>query len=144
MDIRGKSISNFRSKSFYMDGSLVSEYLVLFFNIEEIWYSITIVDGAVKLNRENLEPEQTIYFDKDFSYPISDVEILKKYAGLKVDSIFGYIIPEIEDGIVGLYISFGGLGFSYYNVDDFSYIADGLVEMPSKNIALVEYNLSFP
>jgi hypothetical protein len=143
-DLRGKSINKFRSKSFYMDGSLVSEHLVLFLDVEGVWYSVTIVDGVVKLKREDIEPTSTEEFDKDFSYPISNVEILKKYVGLKVNLVSAYRIPEIDDGILGLYISYEGFGFSYYNMDDFSYIADGFVEMPSKNPVLVEYKLSLP
>ena len=143
-ELRGKSINEFRSKSFYMDGSLVSEHLMLFFGIEGVWYSVTIVDGVVNLKREDAEPALTEDFDKDFFYPISNVEILKKYAGLKVNAVSVYKIPEIDNGILGLYISYGSFGFSYYNVDDFSYIADGFVEMPSKYPVLAEYRLSLP
>jgi hypothetical protein len=143
-DLRGKSINNFRSKSFYMDGSLISEHLVLFFDVEGVWYSITIVDGVIKLKREDVEPNSTEEFDKDFSYPISNVEILKKYIGLKVDSVYVYTIPEIEDGILGVFISYKSIGFSYYNIDDFSYIMDSFVDIPSKNSVLVEYKLSLP
>jgi hypothetical protein len=127
-----------------MDGLLVSEHLMLLFNIEDLWYSVTIVDGVVKLKKEDAEPALTEDFDGEFFYPIVNVEILKKYAGLKVSAVYVYKIAEIEHGILGLYVSYGSFGFSYYNVDDFSYLADGFVDMSPKKPVLVEYKLSLP
>jgi hypothetical protein len=143
-ELTGESINEFRSKSFYMDGLLVSEHLMLFFDIEGVWYSLTIVDGSVHLKRENCEPALIKEFDKGFAYPISNVEILNAYVGLKVKSVYAYQIIGIDEGLLGLYISFGGVGFSYYNVDDFSYLRHGLIEMPNKKPAFMEYKLSLP
>jgi hypothetical protein len=127
-----------------MDGSLVSEHLMLFFDVEAAWYSVTIVDGIVQVKREENQPFLTKDFEKEFSYPISNVKILEKYADLKVKSVYVYKISEIEDGILGLYVSYGSFGFTYYNMDDFSYIADGFVDMSPKKPVLVEYKLSLP
>ncbi len=142
--LKGKSIEAFRSKSFYMDGVLVSEHLMLFFNTDAQWYSVTITDGAVHIKREDVEPTITIDIDMQFSYPISDVSILKMYLGLNIESAYVYNISEIQDGIMGLYISYGDFGFSYYNIDDFSYIQNGLVDISPKKAALVEYELYLP
>jgi hypothetical protein len=144
VDLQGKSIREFRSKSFYMDGSLVSEHLILFFDVEGVWYSITIVDGIVHLKKETLEPYLTKHHDMDFSYPISNVDLLSKYIGLKVESVYTYNLVDINEGVLGLYISFGSLGFSYYNVDDFSYVEDGRVQIPLKQPTLVECKFFLP
>ena len=132
--IIGEKICEFRFRSFYMSGSLVCGILVLFFRFSRSgWVSLDIGEGVLKILPVGSEPE-LLGLDEisdDFAYPIQKSDELDRYFGRDLIAVYKYLIPDMEEGCVGVYFDFWDCGFSIFESEDNLSIIDGVVGAPS-------------
>lgn len=132
--IIGEKICDFRFRSFFMSGSLVCRMLVLFFRFSRSgWVSLDIGEGVLRILSVGSEPE-LLGLDEvsdDFAYPIQKSDELDRYFGRDLIAVYKYLIPDVEEGCVGVYFDFGDCGFSIFESDDNLSITDGMDGAPS-------------
>lgn len=142
--IIGEKICEFRFRSFYMSGSLVCKMLVLFFRFSRSgWVSLDVGEGVLRILPVDSEPELlglNEIFD-DFAYPIQKSDELDRYFGKDVLAVCKYVIPDIEDGCVGVYFDFGDCGFSILESESNLSITYGVVGFSDEVVLSREANL---
>lgn len=120
-----------RFRSFFMNGDLVCEFLVLFFKISITgWVSLTVSEGVSKFTMLKSEPGllELSEISDDFAYPIRSLNGLDKFLGLEVLAVYEYRLKNVEEGCVGVYLDFGGYGFSLIESGDCLSIVEGAMQ----------------
>lgn len=128
MDFLGKEFSGFRVRSFYMSGDLVCACLVLFFKTSDSrWFSLTIGEGVALYHSEAVEPKLLDLCDinDEFAYPVREVNLLDRYLGECVFSVFEYRLKCASDICVGVYFNCGNCGFSVLEAESCLFMHDG-------------------
>ncbi|PZM07436.1 hypothetical protein [Rhizobium tubonense] len=141
----GRTIEEFRRCVFYMDGKLLDEHVLLFFKIEDSWYSISFSDGQMAFRRQQEEPQlsEPDDFDKDFAYPVFTVDLLSKYAGREIRSTSFYVAKIPTRDLFGIYVSYGDSGFCFLDEanGDYCYLQDGPPDTTDDSFELVNRDL---
>lgn len=135
--IVGEEICEFRFRSFFLSGSLISEMLVLFFRFSKSgWVSLDIGEGVSRILLLESEPVlmNTDPSSDEFVYPVQSSSRLDKYFGKKLISVSEYRISAIEECCVGVYFDFGGCGFSVLESDDNLSLIDGVAVLPEGQV----------
>lgn len=135
--IVGEEIFEFRFRSFFLNGSLISEMLVLFFRFSKSgWVSLDIGEGISRILPLESEPVlmNTAPSSDEFVYPVQSSNRLDKYFGKKLISVSEYRIFAIEECCVGVYFDFGDCGFSVLESDDNLSLIDGVAVLPEGQV----------
>lgn len=125
----GEEICEFRFRSFYLNGSLISEMLVLFFKFSKSgWVSLDIGEGVSRIQVLDSEPilVNTEPSSDEFVYPVHISNKLDGYFGKKLISVSEYRIPHLDDCCVGIYFDILGGGFSVLESNDNLVLIDGV------------------
>ncbi|WP_085633313.1 MULTISPECIES: hypothetical protein [unclassified Pseudomonas] len=128
-----------RFRSFFLSGSLVCEFLVLFFKVSiSGWVSLTIGEGVLKFVALDSDPEllELSEINDDFAYPIKSLNGLDKFLGLKILAVYEYRLSGVDEGCIGVYLDFGDCGFSVVESDGCLSVIDGAVQFSSDNVLL--------
>lgn len=137
-------LNDFRFRSFFMNGDLVCEFLVLFFNLSSTgWVSLTISEGVSSFVMLSSEPELLglSEINDDFAYPVKSLNGLKRFFGLKILTVYEYRMSGVGDGCVGVYLEFDGCGISVLESDDFLSVVDGVVDFSNSCVSLCEISI---
>ncbi|MGZ0703628.1 hypothetical protein [Pseudomonas piscis] len=133
-----------RFRSFFMNGNLICEFLVLFFKLSDSgWMSLTIGEGESSFIKLDSEPELLglSEINDEFAYPVNSLVWLSKYQGLEILSVYEYRLSDIDEGCIGVYLDFGGCGISVIESDDCLSIKDGIVQFLDSKISLIEIEI---
>lgn len=132
-------LRDIRFRSFFMSGDLVCEVLVLFIEVSiSGWVSLTVSEGVSRFSVLNSEPELLGLSEikDDFAYPIKSLSGLDRFLGMKILATYEYRINSIDEGCVGVYLDFGGCGFSVIESDNCLSVVEGVIEYSDDLIAL--------
>jgi len=132
-------LRDIRFRSFFMSGDLVCEFLVLFFKMSITgWVSLTVSEGVSKFTVLNSEPGllELSEISDDFAYPIRSLNGLDKFLGLEILAVYEYRIKNVDEGCVGIYLDFGGYGFSLIESRDCLSIVEGAMQYLDCEISL--------
>jgi len=137
-------LRDIRFRSFFMNGDLVCEFLVLFFKMSIAgWVSLTVSEGVSKFTVLNSEPGLLELSDisDDFAYPIRALGGLDRFLGLEILSVYEYRIKDVGEGCVGVYLDFGGYGFSIIESDECLSVVEGMMQCLDEEISLYEIEI---
>ncbi|MCY1344687.1 Invasion associated locus B (IalB) protein [compost metagenome] len=129
MVLLGKTIQEFRSRSFFMDGQRQCDCSVLYLKTEDgSWFSFTIGEGYSRIVEEKEEPFiiNLDSIDDDFAYPVQNVSFLEEYVGNTIVAINELKLKDRENIVVGLYVELGINGFTLYEDNDCLFLEKGL------------------
>ena len=137
-------LNDFRFRSFFINGDLVCEFLVLFINLSHIgWVSLTISEGVSSFVPLNSEPEllELSEINDDFAYPVKALNGLKRFFGLRVLAVYEYRVSGVDDGCVGVYLEFDGCGLSVLESDDCLSVVDSVVDFSNSCVSLCKISI---
>ncbi|MGG4610556.1 hypothetical protein [Providencia sp. Me31A] len=106
---------NFRKRSFYIDQSLVSDNILVFFQLDDLrWFSLSISEGSFCIKEEQCELEyQSLSNIKDsFAYPIEDLPELDKFKQATLNEVYEYRLNNNLDFCVGMFFKLDKGDFS--------------------------------
>ncbi|MBK5415322.1 hypothetical protein [Pseudomonas sp. TH31] len=132
-------LRDIRFRSFFMNGDLVCEFLVLFFRMSIAgWVSLTVSDGASRFTVLDSEPGllKLSEISDDFAYPIKSLNGLDGFLGLEILAVYEYRVKSVDDGCVGVYLDFGGRGLSVIESDECLSVVEGMMEYLDGEISL--------
>lgn len=136
-----KRIIQFRKKSFYMKGELVSDVVIFYLQISsQEWVSVTIDDGIMEILPCIDEPKilNIGSIDDDFLYPVNNIIELNDFLGEKLIRVYEYRVKNIENGCVGAFFDFGKKGFSLLEHEYGCIIKNGLCRDFNKEIIMLK------
>lgn len=130
MLLNGK-FCEFRARSFYMEGELVSEVLLFFFKLSTSgWNSLSIGEGVaiISCNVPQCEAQLAGVVNGHVDYPIVPLAELNMFVGKEIRRVFEYRIPGIA-GCIGVYFDCGGCGFSVVEINDSLLVRNGVIDL---------------
>ena len=128
-----------RFRSFFMNGNLVCEFLVLYFRMSIAgWVSLTVSEGVSKFTVLNSEPGllELSEVSDDFAYPIKSLDSLDGFLGLEILGVYEYRIKNVDEGCVGIYLDFGDSGLSIIESDECLSVVEGMMQYLGGEISL--------
>ena len=120
---------NFRKRSFYIDQSLISDNVLIFFQLDDLrWFSLSISEGSFCIKEEQCEPEyQSLGNIKDsFAYPIEDLAELDKFKQATLNEVYEYRLNNNLDFCVGVFFKLDKGDFSIIDNNDSLSIMAGI------------------
>lgn len=124
-------LHDIRCRSFYMEGKLVCEVLVLFFEVSSSgWVSLTVSEGVSEFVVLDSEPKLLEFsdFNDDFAYPVGRLNGFERFLGSKVVAVYEYRIVGVDEGCIGIYLDFGWGGISIIEDEGCRSVVDGFFE----------------
>lgn len=132
-------LQDVRFRSFFMNGNLVCEVLVLFLKLSKSgWVSLTVSEGVSRFLRLDSDPELLGFseINDEFAYPIKSFNGMDKFLGLKILEVYEYRISGIDEGCVGVYLDFGRHGISVIEMDECLSVTDEVAQFSDSKISL--------
>jgi len=139
-----ESISEIRFRSFYMNGNLICEMLMLFLFVSRSrWVSLTVSEGVSKFTSLDTAPEllDLSEISDDFAYPIGALSDLDKYLGLEIVAVYEYRIAGLSEGCIGVYLDFGECGISVVERDGCMVVIEGVQWCSEDNVSLYKVHI---
>ncbi|OAT30094.1 hypothetical protein [Proteus myxofaciens] len=106
---------DFRKRSFYIDNLLISDNLVIFFQlIDSRWFSLSIGEGVLCIQEEVQVPEYLSLdnIDDSFAYPIEDLPELDKFKQSILNEVYEYRLKDNLDFCIGVFLKLDKGNFS--------------------------------
>lgn len=122
---------NFRKRSFYIDNLLISDNLVIFFQlIDSRWFSLSIGEGVLCIQEEVQVPEYLSLdnIDDSFAYPIEDLPALDKFKQSILNEVYEYRLKDNLDFCIGVFLKLDKGNFSVIDNDGNLSIIEGIDE----------------
>lgn len=134
----GKTITEFRGRSFYIERRLVCNCLVIFIGMREnIWFSVTVSEGLVQITKQD-EPAIEGLDDilDEYAYPIFVLKDFERYFGKTISALYNYKMNEKIDISIGLYVECEDIGFTIWDENDCLRLIHGKRDAKLHNVRL--------
>lgn len=106
---------DFRKRSFYIDNLLISDNLVIFFQLFDLrWFSLSIGEGVFCIQEETQIPEYLSLdnIEDSFAYPIEDLPELDKFKQSILSEVYEYRLKDNLDFCIGVFLKLDKGNFS--------------------------------